>query len=68
MINRPPVAFSDRRLALLRRTAAILPPDRRAKFLLSVAERLPPEPGDYAIATAIIKVLDIVPPLKDIIQ
>jgi hypothetical protein len=68
MIDRPPLAFSDRQLALLRRAAAALPPDRRTKFLSSVAARLTPEPGDYAVATAIIKVLGIMPTRKDIIQ
>ncbi len=61
MIDRPPPAFSDHQMAILRRAAKALPPDRRDDFLSRVAKRLAPQPSDAAVALVINKVLDLTP-------
>ena len=49
VIDRPPLAFSDHQLAMLRRAAKAVPIDKRDEFLVgrSTAPSVP-EPSDYA--------------------
>jgi hypothetical protein len=57
MMNRA-IAFSDRQMALLKRTAASLPVTTRHDFLRQVVARLTSPASDYAVQTAINVVLD----------